>query len=57
MKRLEVIGLHHKFFSDFEFDFHSTHLLYHKNFPHGQQVIFVHYTEIRSMQFSNTALE
>lgn len=45
MKRLEVIGLHHKFFSDFEFDFHSTHLLYHKNFPHGQQVIFVHYTD------------
>ncbi|WP_026967139.1 hypothetical protein [Algoriphagus terrigena] len=45
MKSLEVIELHHKFFEDFEFEFHSTQLLYHKNFAHGQQVIFVHYTE------------
>lgn len=45
MRRLEVIELHHKFFEDFEFDFHPAHLLYHKNFPQGQQVIFVHYTE------------
>jgi hypothetical protein len=45
MRKLEVIELHHKFFEYFEFNFHSTHLLYHKNFPQGQQVIFVHYTE------------
>lgn len=42
---MEVIELHHKFFNDFEFNFHSRHLLYYKNFPQGQQVIFVHYTE------------
>ncbi|GAB3226328.1 hypothetical protein J0A67_07600 [Algoriphagus aestuariicola] len=45
MKKLEVIELHHEFFEDFEFQFHSTHLLFYKPFPQGQQVIFVHYTE------------
>lgn len=42
---MEVIEFHHEFFNDFEFNFHSTHLLYQRNFPHGQQVIFIHYTE------------
>ncbi len=45
MRKLEVIELHNKFFNDFEFQFHSTQLLFHKIFPQGQQVIFVHYTE------------
>ncbi len=45
MRKLEVIELHHEFFNYFEFKFHSTHFLYHRNFPQGQQVIFVHYTE------------
>lgn len=45
MRKMEVIELHHKFFSDFGFEFHSNHLLFCKNFPQGQQVIFVHYTE------------
>jgi hypothetical protein len=45
MRKLEVIGLHHQFFNDFEFEFHSTNLLYCKNFPQGQQVVFVHFTE------------
>lgn len=42
---MEVIELHQKFFKDFEFNFHSSHLLYYKNFPQGQQVIFIHYIE------------
>ncbi len=42
---MEVIELHHQFFKDFEFEFHSSNLLYHKVFPQGQQMIFVHFTE------------
>lgn len=45
MRKLEVIELHHQFFTDFEFEFHSSNLLYQKNFEHGKQVIFVHFTE------------
>lgn len=56
MKKLEVIELHHKFFKDFEFKFHSTQLLYHKNFPEGQQVIFVHYTENQDSSFLEYSL-
>lgn len=42
---MEVIELHHQFFNDFEFEFHSSNLLYHKVFPQGQQMVFVHFTE------------
>lgn len=42
---MEVIELHHKFFMDFGFEFHSSQLLFYKDFPQGQQIIFVHYTE------------
>lgn len=45
MRNLEVIELHHQFFGDFLFEFHSSKLLYSKSFPHGQQIIFVHFTE------------
>lgn len=45
MRKLEVIELHYQFFNDFGFNFHSSKLLYQKNFPQGQQVIFVHFTE------------
>ncbi|MBN7810929.1 hypothetical protein J0A68_08185 [Algoriphagus sp. H41] len=45
MKKREVIELHHGFFEDFDFKFHSAHLLFQKTFPQGQQVVFVHYTE------------
>jgi|SRR5690606_13308384 len=45
MRKLEVIDLHHKFFEQFEFEFHSNNMLYHRDFPQGQQVIFIHYTE------------
>jgi hypothetical protein len=45
MRNLEVIGLHHQFFGDFDFEFHSSRNFYSKSFPQGQQVIFVHFTE------------
>jgi len=51
MRKLEVIELHHQFFNDFEFEFHSSNLLYHKIFPQGQQVIFVHFTEYPDVSY------
>lgn len=51
MRKLEVIELHHQFFNDFEFKFHSSNLLYHKNFPQGQQVIFIHFTEYPDVSY------
>jgi hypothetical protein len=51
MRKLEVIELHHQFFNDFEFEFHSSNLLYHKNFPQGQQMIFVHFTEYPEVSY------
>jgi hypothetical protein len=51
MRKLEVIELHHQFFNDFEFKFHSSYLLYQKNFLHGQQVIFVHFTEYPDVSY------
>ena len=51
MRKLEVIELHHQFFNDFDFKFHSSYLLYHKNFPQGKQVIFVHFTEYPDVSY------
>lgn len=51
MRKLEIIELHHQFFNDFEFEFHSSNLLYHKIFPQGQQVIFVHFTEYPDVSY------
>lgn len=51
MRKLEVIELHHQFFNDFEFEFHSSNLLYHKNSPQGQQVIFVHFSEYPDVSY------
>lgn len=51
MRKLEVIELHHQFFNDFEFKFHSSNLLYLKNFPQGQQIIFVHFSEYPDVSY------
>ena len=51
MRKLEVIELHHQFFNDFEFEFHSTNLLYYKNFHQGQQMVFVHFTEYSEVSY------
>lgn len=51
MRKLEVIELHHQFFNDFGFEFHSSNLLYLKNFPQGQQVVFVHFTEYPDVSY------
>lgn len=48
---MEVIELHHQFFNDFGFEFHSSNLLYLKNFPQGQQVVFVHFTEYPDVSY------
>jgi hypothetical protein len=51
MRKLEVIELHQRFFNDFEFEFHSSNLLYHKNYPHGQQMVFIHFAEYSDVSY------
>ncbi len=51
MRSIQVIELHHQFFTDLGFEFHPSHLLFYKSFPHGQQVIFIHYTEYPDSSF------
>lgn len=51
MRNLEVIELHHQFFNDFEFEFHSSNLLFQKSFPQGQQMVFVHFTEYPEVSY------
>lgn len=45
MRKLEVVEQHHQFFLDFGFSYDPAISLYSKDFPHGKQAIFVHYTD------------
>lgn len=45
MRKLEVNESHHQFFDDFGFKFHTSNLLFQKDFTQGRQVIFVHFAE------------
>lgn len=51
MRKLDVIGLHHGFFADFGFEFHSTQLQFIKEFPQGYQTVFVQFTEYPEVNY------
>ena len=45
MRKLDIIELHCQFLEDYGFEFDPTKMIFFKNFPHGQQVVFIHFTE------------
>ncbi|PZX54934.1 hypothetical protein [Algoriphagus chordae] len=45
MRKLDVVGLHSEFFKDHGFQLNPSQLVFEKVFPHGKQVIFVHFIE------------
>ncbi|PZX56911.1 hypothetical protein LV84_02040 [Algoriphagus ratkowskyi] len=45
MRKMDVVGLQSEFFKKYGFALIHSHLLFEKVFPHGKQVIFVHFTE------------
>jgi len=51
MRKLDVIGFHIQFLSDFGFKFHPNHMLFFKDFDHGQQVVFIHYSEYPDVSY------
>jgi hypothetical protein len=51
MRKLDVIGFHNQFLSDFGFKFHPNHLLFFKDFDQGQQVVFIHYSEYPDVSY------
>lgn len=51
MRKLDVIGLHFEFFKEFGFEFNSSHQVFVKTFPHGNQVVFVHFYEYPDVSY------
>ncbi|NVJ86216.1 MAG: hypothetical protein HWE15_07910 [Algoriphagus sp.] len=51
MRELDVLELHSQFLGEFGFDFHPSHLMFFKDFPHGKQVIFIHYSEYPEVSY------
>lgn len=45
MRKMDVVGLHSEFFRNHGFVLDHSHLQFEKVFPHGKQVVFVHFTE------------
>ncbi|WP_092897806.1 hypothetical protein [Algoriphagus aquimarinus] len=45
MRKMDVVCLHAEFFKDNGFVLNQSQLLFEKVFPHGKQVIFVHFVE------------
>ncbi len=45
MRKLDVVGLHSEFFAEHGFELNPTQFLFEKVFPHGKQVIYVHYVQ------------
>lgn len=46
MRKLDVVGLHEEFFTDKGFVLQSSKMLFEKVFPHGKQVVFIHFSEV-----------
>lgn len=46
MRKLDVVGLHEEFFIDKGFVLQSSKMLFEKAFPHGKQVVFIHFSEV-----------
>lgn len=45
MRKLDVIGLHCHFLEDYGFTFHPSNMLFYKEHPQGQEVVFIHFAE------------
>ncbi len=45
MKKTDVVGLHSEFFEEHGFLLNQSQLLFDRTFPHGKQVVFVHFEE------------
>ncbi|WP_075351430.1 hypothetical protein [Algoriphagus marinus] len=51
MRKIDLVSIHDLFFKDFGFKFIESLMLFEKDFPHGKQVIFVHYTDYSDQSF------
>ncbi|UZD23204.1 hypothetical protein [Algoriphagus halophytocola] len=56
MKILDVVTLHKEFFLKQGFVFNASKSLFEKVFPHGKQVIFIHFSEAEEADFLQYAL-